>query len=255
MKKNGFTLTFCVGMMLATLATAFSTDLTTGIVGWWRFNGTVSDRSPTGADGTLYGDGVFVEGQHGQALAFPGTAGTYVNCGSHAAQNFGTNTSFSIAFWARIEATGQTYDGIVGRKLTRGTNRPGYLIMVEPNAFGTAGFLKLDIRDTDEVGIKPLSAVPVHDGVWRHYAATADRAGSAQIYINGEPSGAAVSMAPLGNLDSQTALIVGSIGAANSQWFKGDLDELILWNRALSAEEVMAVYRHFPPRPSFVTIR
>ncbi len=244
---------FCAALAVLPAASAFS-DPSAGIVGYWKMNGDLVDRSPTGADGTLYGDGVFINGAHGQALSFSGT-NAYVNCGSHDALNFGTNTSFSIAFWARIEATGQTYDGIVGRKLTRASNRSGYLLKIEADAWGNPGFLKLDLRDTSQVGVTAVSGISVSDGVWRHYAATADRAGSAQIYINGVASGAAVSLASLGDIDSTQNFIIGAIGAVNSQWFKGALDELLVWNRALGAEEVLEVYRSFPPRPTFVTVR
>jgi hypothetical protein len=68
---------------------------------------------------------------------------------------------------------------------------------------------------------------------------TVDRDGNAQIYINGVANGAAANVSSVGNIDDLSAnFVVGSIGYKNSQYFNGILDDIRVYNRLLTAQEI-----------------
>ena len=51
---------------------AQATAPTTGLVGYWKFDGNASDSSGLGNNGTLVGGPTFTTGKIGQALSFDG---------------------------------------------------------------------------------------------------------------------------------------------------------------------------------------
>jgi hypothetical protein len=68
-----------------------------------------------------------------------------------------------------------------------------------------------------------------------HIAVTVERRGSAQIYIDGEPSGPAVAVGKIGNLDNRAPLLLGKY---SRYYFKGDIEHVAVYRRALTAVEV-----------------
>ncbi len=85
-------------------------------------------------------------------------------------------------------------------------------------------------------------AQPYLLNTWYHLAATYDGAGNEAIYLNGVLVGSN-SIAPMNTNTSEGVLRVGSAMAtvANS-WFNGQIDDIAIYNRALSACEIYSLY-------------
>lgn len=78
---------------------------------------------------------------------------------------------------------------------------------------------------------------------WNHIAMVVDRAGNLTAYLNGVPAGTPISIiADTGkSLDGTLPIRIGQDGTGTySQKFKGAMDELKIWDKALSAEEIRA---------------
>ena len=100
-------------------------------------------------------------------------------------------------------------------------------------------------------------------GVWQHVALTYDKAsGTGAIYING----VAVTTINLGSftpITGFTNLLIGartlfaSVGSPASQ-YSGEMDEISLYGRALSAAEIQTIYqlgsagKRYTPTPPFI---
>jgi hypothetical protein len=84
----------------------------------------------------------------------------------------------------------------------------------------------------------PFSTSVVNDGQWHHVVALQEVGVSARIYVDGVPAKAAVAA---GNLLTTTApLVIGGFhnGTGPAQTFNGWLDELQIYDRAISDAEI-----------------
>ncbi|MBI5372032.1 MAG: PKD domain-containing protein [Sphingobacteriales bacterium] len=75
---------------------------------------------------------------------------------------------------------------------------------------------------------------------WYHITVTYSR-GNWRMYINGkEESGSGNEPDLIGN-DSRARLVIGKKGASRGDWFKGKLDEIRIYNRVLTPEEIKSL--------------
>lgn len=78
--------------------------------------------------------------------------------------------------------------------------------------------------------------VPV--GTWTHVAATFD-ATTIKVYINGVEAGTKTYTWPL--VDSAFPMSIGT-DVINGAWFDGLIDEVSVYDRALTGTEIQAIY-------------
>lgn len=242
------------------------------LVGQWGFDGNLEDSSPTGADGTLYDlvhlDGgsktetattpTYATGVDGQALSIdssvtPGTPDTYtgqvMRAGEHAAYDFGTSTDFSLAghvYWGGDND--MAYQTILAQKQSRGSSREGFMVSIEPS-----GTVTLRLADKDANSFS-LSSTSIEVNTWYHFAATVDRDGNAQMYINGVADGVPDSVVGVGDISSTGVdLTVGASGFANQKgYFNGQLDDIRVYNGLLTPTEIASLA--VIPEPGTLTL-
>ena len=84
------------------------------------------------------------------------------------------------------------------------------------------------------------TAVPV--GTWTHVAATFD-ATTIKVYINGVEVGIKAFAFPLVDsaFDPAFPMLIGT-DTTNNRWFDGLIDEVSLYNRALTGAEILAIF-------------
>lgn len=209
--------------------------LADGLVGLWSFNGqdmsgvTAIDRSSGGNNGTLTGGPTVVPGVVGQALNFDGN-GDYVDAGANSI----TGTSpFTLSAWINTNQI-SAYSGAVAMG-TSAIDASAYIGTVETAQVGTnnsigGGFYGRNYGS----GITTT-------GQWAHVVMTftGGVGGTATIYVNGQNL---VSEAKTPSLAVGTVRM-GRIGTDTLYDFNGSIDEVRLYNRALSAAEVLQLYR------------
>jgi hypothetical protein len=112
--------------------------------------------------------------------------------------------------------------------------------------------LNNDIQSTYRSGGASKSALtPLaeSDNLWHHCAATWDSSGNVSLYLDGilKDSDAITNVF----VGSVTAAAIGSTTVANNFW-KGNIDELSLFNKELDSTEVSTLYNDglpFNPKP------
>ena len=116
-----------------------------------------------------------------------------------------------------------------------------YLLDIKPGAYGAYlnGEIDFSIYTGGGWNTLPLANFPALSS-WRYVAVTYD--GSFQkIYINGVE---AASRAQTGTISVNiNDLLIGQI-QAGGQAFQGSLDDVAIYNRALSANEILDIYNH-----------
>lgn len=198
-----------------------------GIVAWWRASGDASDFVG-GNNGTFHGSVTFAPGKVGQAFSFDGNGCVRVPD----SPSLRCTNALTIEAWIYPADVGG-YHEIVSRWVA------GYTTSVYPD--GRIYLAVFDSGPGSAVTIWSTNAAPLNQ--WTHFAGTYD--GSAlRIYINGICEG----QIPYnrGIFPGSCDLSIGSVGGYYtgpiSSAFIGRIDEPAVYNRALSATEIQAIY-------------
>lgn len=203
----------------------------TGMVAWWRAEGGVTDVFGNPA-GVLVGGAGFAEGRVGQAFSVNGDEGKLVQI----PDSPGLNVTNTLTFEAWVNVTAHSANDavlVVGKDAPAGVRQ--YMIGLV-NVGGkwvfrahlglTGGFMVMD------------GTVAVLPGGWYHVALTYDGS-QFRSFVNGALD---ASMAATGAIVTGAApLLIGGFG--EGPWnFNGRVDEVSLYNRALSQGEIVAIY-------------
>jgi hypothetical protein len=224
-------------------------DITTGLLAYWPLD-TLTDITP---DLTPNGNLLtaanldannLVPGLRGNAVTLDGVEEILTRQNTN---GFGLPVSsyraYTVALWVNGNGVGQLDRRIFSEGST--TNSSPLLNLGTDNTGATAS-LDVFIRNND--GGTPLnhlkSTAPVLDGVW-HHLAWVDNDGVARLYIDGVQDATDFSYGR-GLLTPNTLSLGGITRATNSHWFTGTIDDVALWRRGLTAEEVQYVMTHGP---------
>ncbi|MGI8686135.1 MAG: LamG-like jellyroll fold domain-containing protein, partial [Acidimicrobiales bacterium] len=199
-----------------------------GLVGAWSFDEgtgtTAADLSGSGNTGTLTNATWTASGRFGGALSFNGTNATVV---VPDANSLDLTTGMTLEAWVRPNASmGSTWRTALMKE------QPSQLVY-GLYANGDAGRPRGQLSiAAGERGVAGTAAVPAN--AWTHLAATYN--GSVlSFYTNGVLVASEVVSGNI--LTSTTALRVGG-NAAWGEFFNGLIDEVRVYNRALSTAEV-----------------
>ena len=215
-----------------------------GIASWWRGEGNAVD-AVSGANGVFNTPATIAPGLIGQGFAFPGISRGGINVPD--APVLQLTRSLSIEGWIYVTNPPVRPGEILFRGDIRGGLDP-YFLDVEPRGGFPSGCLQFGIEDAFGGGSFLACAAPT--GNWTHVAATLeDSSGLMRIFTNGVLANQLTTgVRPLGPLDPNSAPGIG-IGNHSSQptapWdypFRGRVDELSVYQRAISASEVRAIY-------------
>jgi len=211
----------------------------TGMVSWWTAEGDALDRADTN-HGTLQGGLSFSVGKVGQAFNFNGTDANIVVPAS-ASLNAGTNSGISVDLWinpADLQERPLAEWNSSGFQTLFWMSRPA------ASGVGGPGSLYINLKAATGADHYVITAAGViNSNAFQHVAFTFDKAsGKASIYVNG----ILVTQQTVGTFIPNTSgnLYLGwrPAGSGAGVRFKGQMDEIDLFNRALTATEIQAIY-------------
>ena len=192
-----------------------------GLVGYWNFDnmtdGKIPDLSNSGNLGRDYG-ATQVKRGYGYALRFDGV-NDYVDCGNGPSLNL--KEAVTVSAWVFPEV--------------RPMNEPGLVMKQDVEVYGLTMYK--DGRCwwyISSGGNKVKSGLGT--GAWRHVVGTYDGK-EMKLYIDGKMRDSRKLSVPIkqgGNL---------LIGKRGTYFFRGMIDEVKVYNRALSADKVFAQYK------------
>ncbi len=182
-----------------------------------------NDDSGNGHDGIAVGDPVYVAGAEGMGLLFDGTGNQYVDLGNYNPSE-GTG-QLSVSLWAQWQGLTTFYQGLIGKRDTWATDE----MMWHIEADLVDGAIKFQ---QTAGGVFPGQALPI--GEWTHVGISFN--GSlARIYISGiEVGSGGFSF----GTDTVASFQFGSCEPNGGNPFNGALDEIKVYNRALSTTEI-----------------
>lgn len=233
--KNSFVACSFLIMAVLFALPSFAQDLTQGLVAYWMFNDgggdVASDSSGNGHNGDVLGDPEWVDGHFGGALEFDGVEDEVV-----VPYNEALNPeTFTVCLWANVEpgSAGAHRAGISCRD---DFPQRGYILYAEPGdtwqywiGVGAGG-----------VTWNSVQGPPVAAGEWTHLAEVYVD-GEQKFYVDGELVGEGAGEL---NLNTTHELLIGA-GANELDphlfLFKGQIDDVRLYNRELDVDEIELV--------------
>jgi hypothetical protein len=211
-----------------------------GLIAYYAFEGNADDLSGNGLNGTVGGAPTYVAGltKWGQAMDFhatadaagtAGAAGDYVDCG--ASPLFELVDAMTVGVWVNIRSIPDEWRAIVTKgdsawRLATNSSTRGFQFAFSGSARGYLG-----ANTKKEVALNE----------WHYVCGTYDKTDGAKIYLDGRVDGTNADKNGI-DLDAYNVWI-----GANSEpmsykpgrYFDGMLDEVRIYNRALSQAEVV----------------
>ena len=197
---------------------------------------TVADLSDTGLDGTIHGNAEWVEGIKGEAINLDGET-AYVNLpASDVLHEAGEEVSFSLWFNA-TEVPGDVPWQKLAILIGRGNNGDFALLLfsgcVKTWIF-TVDENYLEFPDGAQAG-KCVPELAVEADRWYHVVFTYEDP-IAKFYLNGELAQEGEAGGAIRYIDDNWTQFGGFRGSM--QFFNGAIDEIRIYNRALTPEEI-----------------
>jgi len=221
-----------------------------GLVGYWDFQegqGTIAnDHSGNSNHGTLTNmdENDWVDGQIGTALEFDGSDDK-VDCGSDSSIDNIFTSGGSISAWIYPTGWGLNNYGRIVHKAVDTDGSGGYGFMVD-NDYGNVRTLRFERGHASQGGWweGPTDAISLNS--WQHVAVTYNEDNNdnnPSIYINGVSVSINEAQTPNGSAstDANQDMLIGNF-QTYTRTFDGLIDEVRVYNRALSAGEVGRLY-------------
>jgi hypothetical protein len=204
-----------------------------GLVGWWPGDGNANDIQGDN-DGTLQNGAAFAAGEVGQAFSFNGNS-QYVNI---PAQVYSLQAG-TVDFWVNWDGNlgSDLSDVFIGSSPTStGSNRaPTFFVR-------TSGEIMFELGDV----VLQTTGVTLVPNTWYHLAMTYTQINGSHafnVYVNGMLTNVGTAT---GITDFVDRILIGAYFVESDnrieQFTQGRIDELEIFNRALSAAEIQAIY-------------
>jgi hypothetical protein len=201
---------------------------------------TVSDSSGNGRNGTRTNmeDVDWIVGKLNNGLRFDGVD-EVVNCGNIA--SFEYNQAFSLECWFKTTHTGGSIVPI-GKRDCSGI-RNGYSVALNPSYSNWIVVIAHDDPANNDIDKRFNLDITPNDGNWHHLVVTYDGSGLASgvnLYVDGSSQSVASVWDNLsGSIITSCPLGIGARnGNVSSNFWVGDLDEVVIYDIELTSGEV-----------------
>ena len=191
-----------------------------GLAGWWPADGNANDLLGTN-NGVLANGATFAPGKSGLAFSFNGTS-AYVDLGRRS-----PGTQWSLEAWVNFSSVSSGRRAIMGAEADC---RDWALVL-------NNGELGVNVGRSGCVTIYGSGVIAVA-GTWYHVVGTCDGTNAA-IFINGQLKNAGP--VDLNYVGTSSGFRIGG-AVCCGEYIAGLVDEPALYNRALTAAEVFALY-------------
>jgi hypothetical protein len=226
---------------VTTSPTPRETSVPSGSVAYYSFNDGKAHDSVNGYSGTV-NNAVSMKGKSGDGFYFNG-GNAYISLPRM------VSNDFSFSLWVKTDqfvephstggSLGQWYrgQGLIDADVCYPKKDFGVDLYGSKASFGTG---------PDDQSIFTINSV--NDNIWHHVVATRDgKTGEIGLFLDGRKEGAATTR-DIGSLTDSMNIIIGNSPChiqENSNWFNGNIDEVIIYDRVLSQDDVTHLYQMF----------
>jgi hypothetical protein len=239
------------GVNYSDTCNAVSGSLVNGLVGYWPFCGNANDQSGNGNNGVVNGASLTTDrfGNTYSAYSFDGV-NNYIS--TNYSGILGT-TDRSVSFWAKQS---QIFNNSLCASCSRKTIISYGSNIMGPSQIGNGFYCEFNVGltgisfDGNETTASYSTPFPVNDNNWHHYVfvmSSVTNASSVKIYQDG------ILLNQLSYTYLPSAIINTLLGnnlefgrrtfnQQNPTYYNGQLDDIGMWNRALSQQEIIQLF-------------
>jgi len=201
-----------------------------GLVGWWPFNGNANDESGNGNNGTVNG-ATLAEDRFGNSSSAYSFSNNIITVAHNSLFGIQSSSEQTVTFWTRVAGT-QTVQHFIGKR-PNGAQQFNWQFAF--NYPANVGLSFGGVNNNTFQGVTTANQVPLYN--WVNITGIyANQLWS--LYINGE----FIQSSENGLLfpDTDAPLTFGNSG--NFQPLYGSLDDIAIYNRALTETEIQNLY-------------
>ena len=207
-----------------------------GLVGLWHFDTDANDSTANHNDGTLMGNAYLTTGYFGNAVSLDGS-GDYVTVADSASLDI--SGAITVEAWVNVSSytSGKVYT-IAGKWNDMDGNYRACLLALSTKENGSP-LPKFYISSNGTNFDSAVSPDSLSSGTWYHLAGTFD-GDVLKIYVDGVEKGSKDTTLTSIVLNNQPLLIGGDRagGAEGNGYFNGLIDEVRIWDEALTADQI-----------------
>ena len=250
-KDAGGNVAASTNQTFATTAATAPASQTTSVtpIGNWKldegFGGSALDSSGNGFNGALTNGPVWTAGRSGSALVFDGV-NDYVDLGNPPALQI--TGGMTLSAWVNPKST--LYNGRIISKGS-GPGLRGWSLNVEN--YNVFEFSVAANTNDAATWVDSTTQVPLN--TWTHVVGVFQPGAALRIYVNGVLSGSRTTAVPITQFNPPVNVRIG--GRTDGYSFDGIIDEVRVYDRALTAVEIQQLYadpaQTTPAAPSGVT--
>lgn len=217
----------------------FSQIPTEGLVGYWPFNGNANDESGNGFHGTVYGDITLTTDRFGNENSAYSFSNDYISIDTVEELNFSPNSDeFSIVLWAKLPVN--SYGFLISKYL--GSGRQYGLFLSQGALNAVVGYVFTSFNDN------------ISDNTWKQLALVMPSSGYGTLYINDIANTTPVKR---GSAVTSAGVLFGARHNQSDSdaafGLLGTMDDIRIYNRALTPAEITALYNEEATQPSVIT--
>ncbi len=216
---------------------------TNGLVGFWPFCGNANDESGNGNDGAVNGATLYTDrfGNQNGAYSFNGI-GDYIFCGEHNQLSYSNANKISLSFWFKSSSTSSNNSDPFDLRSMNNNSIQVYL-----NGPNANGIQLNNWNHLDWCGSSEQSTMDFIENQWQHLVEVVDFDNNTMtLYFNGQLTETIhyPGCAQLGRLTNPKLNIGSRFDMYGSRccFFQGLMDDFGLWNRAITSQEIQALY-------------
>jgi hypothetical protein len=244
MKKKNLLLPAIAIFGLATITNAQVPSYvpTNGLVGWWPFSGNANDESGNNYNGTVNGATLTTDrfGNVNSAYSFNGSS-DYIQVADATALRL-SGTDYTISVWFNETYLVNTeHQAIISKRnpYTPPANLDGWLLYIDvlTSPMGKVGIVPAGYPNTCAYTANPITLNNWVNIVEVYHSGTQ----IVETYMNGVLNNTTTGVSSPNNTTT-LPLYIGSDIESNSYFFNGKIDDIGIWNRALTYQEITDLY-------------
>ena len=210
---------------------------TDGLVAWYPFNGNANDESGNGNNGEVAGASIAGDHLGGQSAFYFNGDGDQINIPYSA--SLSPTEQVSVSVWCNPET-------LEGKNLVSNGTHVNYFqrsyYMFGPNESGQCRF-RINAGGVED---NVYSSGSFGTSEWIHVIGTYDGT-QMKLYVNGQLEGSLAKSGSINQHGNGTTIGGNIFYAWSDYWFQGSIDDVGIWNRALSEEEVFTLHNAISP--------
>ncbi len=216
--------------------TSASSLFDSNLVGLWHLNGNALDSSGSGNNGSWGGSEEYTTGLWDTNCGDFDGVSNYITVSNDSSIDF-ADEDFSVSAWINVNSFPNVGQFIVGKNYGS-TGVKWYALSVT-----NVGELYFSIDDGTNIVTAQSKTGTIEIGKWYHILGQRDTSASkVRLYINGIDINS-LSESAVGSISNNGPFVIGArADLSSSRFYDGKIEEVTIWNKALSTTEIQSLY-------------